>query len=80
MHQVETEDGYLLCVHRIKSKVPNKSRLGPVFFLHGLIATAADFIVTGPDKALRKLDLSAMNNPIKGTFFLLSLSSVGQRV
>lgn len=52
---METEDGYLLKVHRILPKnVASNPRIGPVFFMHGLFATAADYIVTGADKALRK--------------------------
>jgi len=51
VHQVETQDGYLLKVHRIKPKTINP-RLGPVFFMHGLFATAADFIMTGVEESL----------------------------
>lgn len=49
--QLETEDGYLLKVHRI---LPNKrvASKHPVFLMHGLIATAADYIITGPKIAL----------------------------
>lgn len=52
-YQVETEDGYLLTAHRILPN--NKLQVGskhPVFLMHGLIATAADYLVTGPKIAL----------------------------
>jgi len=51
VHQVETQDGYILKVHRIKPKTINP-RLGPVFFMHGLFATAADFVMTGAEQSL----------------------------
>lgn len=54
-HKVETEDGYILKIHRIKTRITSdKPRLGPVFFMHGLAATAADFLVTGPEIGMRK--------------------------
>jgi lysosomal acid lipase/cholesteryl ester hydrolase len=52
-HQVETEDGYLLKIHRI---LPNSKKSSakkkPVFLMHGVLTTAADFVVTGPEIAL----------------------------
>ena len=55
-HQVETEDGYLLKIHRVSSKraAPDTSKK-PVFLMHGILATAADFLLTGPDIALAYL-------------------------
>lgn len=53
VHLVETEDGYILKVHRIK-KANGNTKTVPVFFMHGLTATAADYIRTGPEIALRK--------------------------
>jgi Partial alpha/beta-hydrolase lipase region len=51
---VATQDGYVLKVHRIKVKnEASTPRKGPVFFMHGLTATAADYLMTGPDIALR---------------------------
>lgn len=53
VHEVETEDGYLLRVHRIMPLKPlNIVRKGPVFLMHGLFCTAADYVMTGPDIAL----------------------------
>jgi Partial alpha/beta-hydrolase lipase region len=54
-YTVATEDGYILRVHRIKVQKPsNLPRRGPVFFMHGLFATATDYLLTGADIALRK--------------------------
>lgn len=53
-HRIETEDGYLLKIHRLLPN-PKKSRSirrKPVFLMHGILATAADFLLTGPDIAL----------------------------
>lgn len=52
-HEVETEDGYLLTVHRILAK-PQKRKFykNPVFLMHGFVATSGDFIVTGKENAL----------------------------
>jgi lysosomal acid lipase/cholesteryl ester hydrolase len=53
IHQIETEDGYKIKVHRIKPKYPSLvPRLGPIFLMHGLFATAADYVMTGGDNAL----------------------------
>lgn len=50
-HQVETEDGYLLTVHRIFSKTDTSSK-HPVFLMHGLFASSVDYLLTGPKTAL----------------------------
>jgi len=52
-HTVETEDGYFLKVHRLLPKQWTNKR--PVFLQHGLMATAADFIIIGPTKAIAYL-------------------------
>ena len=53
VHEVETEDGYLLRVHRVMPLKPSSIvRKGPVFLMHGLFCTAADYVMTGPDIAL----------------------------
>lgn len=55
-HRVETDDGYLLKVHRVLPKVGKSgSAKKPVFLMHGISATAADFLVTGPNVALAYL-------------------------
>lgn len=50
-HSVETEDGYILKVHRIP---PNNhmAKRSAVFLMHGLLAASADYVVTGPKLAL----------------------------
>lgn len=59
VHEVITEDGYILGVHRIprgrnETKDPNVVK--PVILLqHGLLASSADYIVAGPGKALAYL-------------------------
>ncbi|KAG5677584.1 hypothetical protein PVAND_007333 [Polypedilum vanderplanki] len=51
LHRIETEDGYLLKLHRIFPNKP-KNRRGPVLLMHGFLGTSADFIFTGPNIAL----------------------------
>lgn len=56
VHQVETDDGYLLKVHRVLPRATHSSNVRkPVFLMHGILATAADFLITGPDIALAYL-------------------------
>lgn len=50
-HEIETEDGYLLTVHRILPTTKKHQKF-PVFLMHGIIATSGDYVVTGPEKAL----------------------------
>lgn len=52
-HYAETKDGYILKIHRILKKSPIP-QAGPVFMLHGVLETSADYIRTGPQLALRK--------------------------
>lgn len=52
-HRVVTEDGYILKVHRVLPKRESTSK--PVFLMHGILATAADFLITGPNIALAYL-------------------------
>ncbi|CAB3226336.1 unnamed protein product [Arctia plantaginis] len=48
-HEVLTKDGYLLTMFRIPGDGP------PVFLMHGLLGSADDFILAGPDSALAYL-------------------------
>uniref|UniRef100_A0A1B0CSN9 Putative triglyceride lipase-cholesterol esterase n=1 Tax=Lutzomyia longipalpis TaxID=7200 RepID=A0A1B0CSN9_LUTLO len=52
-HVVETEDGYLLTMHRIPYGVANGSGPAPnksvVFLQHGFLSSSADWVVIGPD-------------------------------
>jgi pimeloyl-ACP methyl ester carboxylesterase len=41
-----------------KSNVP---RLGPVFFMHGMMATAGDYLMTGPKIGLREMKIVEQN-------------------
>jgi pimeloyl-ACP methyl ester carboxylesterase len=50
-HQVKTQDGYYLTVHRIPPK-ENVEYKGTVFLMHGLFRNSADYIATGPKVAL----------------------------
>lgn len=57
-HTVKTEDGYLLTMHRIpcgrlgcQSK-GGRGRGQPVFLQHGLLSSSADWVISGPGKAL----------------------------
>lgn len=52
IHEVATEDGYLLKVHRILPKKKAKEQRIPVFLMHGLFSTAAEYVLTGPEVAL----------------------------
>lgn len=53
VHEVETEDEYRIKIHRISPSFKVERSLPPVFFMHGLFATAADYLMTGPNIALR---------------------------
>ncbi|RZB40755.1 Abhydro lipase domain containing protein, partial [Asbolus verrucosus] len=50
VHHVTTNDSYILTLHRI----PNykKSNKGSVLVMHGILASSADWIITGPEKGL----------------------------
>jgi len=48
-HQVTTEDGYILQMHRIPSDPPGGE---PVFLQHGLLSSSADWVELGPDHGL----------------------------
>ena len=52
VHKVETEDGYILKVHRILVKNEVLKPKSPVFMMHGLGSTASDYVSTGPQHAL----------------------------
>jgi hypothetical protein len=53
VHFTETEDGYGLKIHRIVPKIYNGRE--PVIFMHGLLATAADFLISGRNVAIAYL-------------------------
>lgn len=55
-----TEDGYLLTMHRIPcghigcEHVGKRGSGQPVFLQHGLLSSSADWLLSGPEKALGK--------------------------
>ena len=53
-HDVVTEDGYILAVHRImgNSKYPIKSKKPPVILIHGLFAASDIWVLRGPKNDL----------------------------
>jgi hypothetical protein len=55
-HTIQTDDGYLLTLHRIphgRKSAYNTSRI-PVFLQHGLLGSSASWVINGPNKSLRK--------------------------
>ncbi len=57
MHQVTTEDGYILMLHRIPyPKGQNSGPIGrPVLLQHGVIESSADWVLNPSEKSLGKL-------------------------
>ncbi|XP_063979668.1 lipase 3-like [Diachasmimorpha longicaudata] len=56
-HRVVTDDGYILEMHRIPfgrfdNRRNHRSHRPPVLLQHGLGGSSADWVLTGPDKAL----------------------------
>lgn len=52
-HEIKTEDGYIITIHRIpKGKSNNESHKTPVLLMHGLMSSSTDWIVNGPGKSL----------------------------
>lgn len=54
-HKVTTPDGYILTLFRIphgKKNSTSGERKEPVLIQHGLMSSAMDFLVTGPERAL----------------------------
>jgi lysosomal acid lipase/cholesteryl ester hydrolase len=53
-HTLITDDGYILNIHRIpcgRSGCGSRARQ-PVFLQHGILASSADWVLSGPEKAL----------------------------
>ena len=50
IHDVVTEDGYILTLHRIPAS--NQTSPPVVFLQHGLMSSSADWVISGPDHAL----------------------------
>ncbi|XP_071056614.1 lipase 3-like [Onthophagus taurus] len=52
-HNVITKDGYILTLFRIPHGIKNRTRNGrPVLLMHGIIQSAADFVVMGSNKSI----------------------------
>jgi len=53
-HEVQTDDGYILTLHRIPfgKKCGKENSKGPVLIQHGLFCSSADWVVMGPDHGL----------------------------
>ncbi|XP_066247427.1 lipase 1-like isoform X2 [Euwallacea similis] len=54
-HQVQTEDGYILTMHRIpegRNEVPKNTKKPAVFLMHGLLLSSIDWVIKGPEKAV----------------------------
>lgn len=79
-HTVTTEDGYLLTMHRIPCgrigchQKGGRGRGQPVFLQHGLLSSSADWVISGPGKALGKIReqnwLSVIGKVLKCSFLL----------
>ena len=49
VHQVTTEDGYILTMHRLR-----KQGAQPFFLQHGLVDSSAGYVIMGPNVSLGK--------------------------
>ena len=52
-HEVRTQDGYILELHRITGPNSNRDPDGkqPILLVHGLLSSSIDWIIMGPDSA-----------------------------
>jgi lysosomal acid lipase/cholesteryl ester hydrolase len=48
--KVETEDGYYLTVHRVRTRNGTSAK-PPLYLQHGIFTSSIDFVLTGPTKA-----------------------------
>ena len=70
-HQVVTEDGYILRMHRIphgKRSPRTEDKRPAVYIQHGLTSSSKDWLVAGPKKALGKG--TKMRTRVNGPFDL----------
>lgn len=59
VHNVITEDGYILTIFRCNSKQSTESKKKPVILQHGLLVSSDDFCVNVPDQALGSISIKA---------------------
>ncbi|XP_062707272.1 lipase 1-like [Aedes albopictus] len=52
VHSATTEDGYMLTLFRIMPRQPSQTQKLPVFVMHGLLGSSADFVISGPNNSL----------------------------
>lgn len=52
VHEIVTEDGYLLKMHRILPKSRSMLKKYPVFLMHGILRSSSDYILLGTENAL----------------------------
>ena len=53
LHRIETEDGYMLTMHRIPPREQQAvAKNGPVFMMHSMFGSSSDFIISGPGVSL----------------------------
>lgn len=64
VHNITTEDGYILQAHRLPGGKlhPLNCSLPPVVVMHGIFCSSADFFLAGPSEGLGKYG--------KGTCFI----------
>lgn len=72
-HNVTTEDGYILTLHRI----PGKTGSTAILVMHGLLADSALWILLGKDRALGfnknlKLYIYLIINKIYNLFYIIT--------
>ena len=70
VHDIVTEDGYTLQLHRIPYSPKDnedaqwRKARSPILLVHGLAGSSADWIITGPEKALGLSALSYISAKI----------------
>ena len=52
IHNVQTEDGYILTLHRIPHGLKQASNGQPVFLQHGILDSSATFLMNPPQQSI----------------------------
>ena len=84
-HQVVTEDGYILTLHRIPAQtIPGVKRPPPVFLGHCLVGSSAIWVFGPPDNSLAFMLSDAgknrKKNPAHFAFIFASFTPIGYDV